>query len=270
MLEQMNTDGVRGKVEPCRWHSDQDPGEKSRKTDYMIEKLEMQSMVMKEQNKELTAEVQILQEQKEKDQIRLNRFSLALQNLEYGIEAAQIGLQQRDEVIQQNKLQLKQAEETVEEYANIIKDLRLTNQELKSQLEDREDEASLDTLNDLLGDKEASHVPAMSLAEEIRLLASTAGMKSMLVPSKDSSHEDSEPEEASSLLVKPPTSKCTQAKTSSSHKVVVLCMLLLVAILLSLAAGSHADFVSISELWRRLCLTLEPYFNVHYGALPPV
>nr|XP_061783655.1 uncharacterized protein LOC133575142 isoform X5 [Nerophis lumbriciformis] len=231
MLEQMNTDGVRGKVEPCRWHSDQDPGEKSRKTDYMIEKLEMQSMVMKEQNKELTAEVQILQEQKEKDQIRLNRFSLALQNLE---------------------------------------DLRLTNQELKSQLEDREDEASLDTLNDLLGDKEASHVPAMSLAEEIRLLASTAGMKSMLVPSKDSSHEDSEPEEASSLLVKPPTSKCTQAKTSSSHKVVVLCMLLLVAILLSLAAGSHADFVSISELWRRLCLTLEPYFNVHYGALPPV
>ncbi|XP_061783652.2 uncharacterized protein [Nerophis lumbriciformis] len=251
MLEQMNTDGVRGKVEPCRWHLDQDPGEKSRKTEYMIEKLEMQSMVMKEQNKELTAEVQILQEQKEKDQIRLNRFSLALQNLE-------------------NKLQLKQAEETVEEYANIIKDLRLTNQELKSQLEDREDEASLDTLNDLLGDKEASHVPAMSLAEEIRLLASTAGMKSMLVPSKDSSHEDSEPEEASSLLVKPPTSKCTQAKTSSSHKVVVLCMLLLVAILLSLAAGSHADFVSISELWRRLCLTLEPYFNVHYGALPPV
>ncbi|XP_061783655.2 uncharacterized protein [Nerophis lumbriciformis] len=231
MLEQMNTDGVRGKVEPCRWHLDQDPGEKSRKTEYMIEKLEMQSMVMKEQNKELTAEVQILQEQKEKDQIRLNRFSLALQNLE---------------------------------------DLRLTNQELKSQLEDREDEASLDTLNDLLGDKEASHVPAMSLAEEIRLLASTAGMKSMLVPSKDSSHEDSEPEEASSLLVKPPTSKCTQAKTSSSHKVVVLCMLLLVAILLSLAAGSHADFVSISELWRRLCLTLEPYFNVHYGALPPV
>ncbi|XP_061642940.1 uncharacterized protein LOC133484429 isoform X8 [Phyllopteryx taeniolatus] len=76
---------------------------------------------MMEQNKNLIAEVQRFQEQREKDMMSLSKFSVALKNSEFRTEEAQIGLQQRDEVIQQNKLQLKQAEETIEEYSSIIK-----------------------------------------------------------------------------------------------------------------------------------------------------
>ncbi|XP_061642939.1 uncharacterized protein LOC133484429 isoform X7 [Phyllopteryx taeniolatus] len=77
---------------------------------------------MMEQNKNLIAEVQRFQEQREKDMMSLSKFSVALKNSEFRTEEAQIGLQQRDEVIQQNKLQLKQAEETIEEYSSIIKE----------------------------------------------------------------------------------------------------------------------------------------------------
>ncbi|XP_054647889.1 uncharacterized protein LOC129189812 isoform X2 [Dunckerocampus dactyliophorus] len=187
-MEQVITVGLQGETEPYGAHLGHDLDVKQRNTENKVQELEMESLVMKEQNAGLTSEVQSLQEQSKKDKISLKRFSVAIQNLEFCVEEAQVGLQQRDEIIQQNKLQLKQAEETVEEYFNIIKDLRLTNQELKSQLEDREDEASLDSRNDLMGEKEASNIPGMSFAEEVKLLASTVEMKSLLVPCKDSSH----------------------------------------------------------------------------------
>ncbi|XP_061642932.1 uncharacterized protein LOC133484429 isoform X2 [Phyllopteryx taeniolatus] len=214
---------------------------------------------MMEQNKNLIAEVQRFQEQREKDMMSLSKFSVALKNSEFRTEEAQIGLQQRDEVIQQNKLQLKQAEETIEEYSSIIKDLRLANQELRTQLEDTENEASLATLSDFMGEKQALPLSRMSFAEEVKLLA-------------EIKKEEIEAEEPTSPPIYHQTSRCTQAKELCTQRVFVICVAI-ISILVILAAGSHArnlDFLSVHNLWRSVCLTLDPYFSVQYGALPPI
>ncbi|XP_077388376.1 uncharacterized protein LOC144025871 isoform X2 [Festucalex cinctus] len=226
-----------------------------------LQELEKECSVMKEQNKNLIAEVQGLQHQREQDKISLSKFSVALKDIEFRTEEAQIELQQRDEVIQQSKLQLKQAEETVEEYSNIIKDLRLANRELRGHLEDREEEASLATLTHL----KSLHTPGMSLAEEIKLLATP-------VETSIESSQETVTEESNRPAVKQQTNKCAQAKELSSQKVFLVCMAI-ITILVILAAGSHArylDFLQVRNLWRSVHLTLQPYFSVQYGALPPI
>ncbi|XP_061691619.1 uncharacterized protein LOC133509011 isoform X2 [Syngnathoides biaculeatus] len=213
---------------------------------------------MMEENRKLIAEVQRLQEQREKDMMSLSKFSVALKNIELTREEAQIGLQQRDEVIQQ-RLQLKQVEETVQEYSTIIKDLRLANQELRSQLEDTVNEASLATLSDFMGEKQASHIPRLSFAEELKLLA-------------EIKKEENEAEESMTPPNDHQTSRCTQAKESCTQKIFVICFAI-ISILVILASGSHArnpDFPSFHHLWRHVRLTLESFFNMQYGALPPV
>ncbi|XP_057705919.1 uncharacterized protein LOC130923852 isoform X3 [Corythoichthys intestinalis] len=227
---------------------------------------EDESNLIKEENAKLTAKVRRLQVQREQDKKSLSEFSVALQNIE------REALQQKDEFIEQNKLQLKQAEETVEEYSNIIKDLRETNQLLRSQLEDREDEALLATYSDSVGENEASHHPVMTFAEEIMLLVAPVEMKSITAPSMDSVQEDTKAEELTSPPANQPTNRCTEANEFSTRKMYVVCMVI-ITILLILATAAHArnlDFLPLHSLWRSLCRMLQPYFSVHYGALPPI
>ncbi|XP_057705917.1 liprin-alpha-2-like isoform X1 [Corythoichthys intestinalis] len=234
-----------------------------------VEQQELQedeSNLIKEENAKLTAKVRRLQVQREQDKKSLSEFSVALQNIE------REALQQKDEFIEQNKLQLKQAEETVEEYSNIIKDLRETNQLLRSQLEDREDEALLATYSDSVGENEASHHPVMTFAEEIMLLVAPVEMKSITAPSMDSVQEDTKAEELTSPPANQPTNRCTEANEFSTRKMYVVCMVI-ITILLILATAAHArnlDFLPLHSLWRSLCRMLQPYFSVHYGALPPI
>ncbi|XP_073342661.1 uncharacterized protein [Pagrus major] len=145
-----------------------------RRSEQKIQELEKESTMMKEENKKLTAELKSLQQERCRDKIGLNEFRVSLQTLERGIEEAQLRLQQRDEIIHQKELQLKHLEETAEECCNIIKDLRLINQELRKQLEERQDEASLVFLNDAMAEKEGLLSRPLSFAEEIKLLASSA------------------------------------------------------------------------------------------------
>ncbi|XP_077433579.1 uncharacterized protein LOC144058856 isoform X2 [Vanacampus margaritifer] len=260
-FEQIVVDGQHVEAQPCRLP----PGDEldvKQSTEIKLQELEMECNAMKEQNKNLIAEVQRLQHQSKQDKMSLSKFSLALKNFEFRTEEAQIEQQQRDEVIQQNKLQLKQAEETAEEYSNIIKDLRLANRELRCHLEDREEEALLAALSHL----KSSHIPGMSLAEEIKVLATP------FKTSIDSRQEETDSEEANRPAVKQQTNKCAQAKELFTQKVFVFCMAI-ITILVILAAGSHArylDFLPVLDLWRSVHLTLQPYFSVHHGALPPI
>ncbi|XP_049614840.1 uncharacterized protein [Syngnathus scovelli] len=281
-------------AQPCRLPLGGDLDVKQ-STEIKLQVLEKECSEMKEQNAKLIAEVQRLQKQREQDKMSLSKFSTALKNNELRTEEAQIELQQRDEVIQQSKLQLQQVEETVEEYSNVIKyvsqfqgscnlttnlvwrhtdsDLRLANQELRNHLEDREDEALLTVLCDLMEKKKESHFAEMSLAEELKLLATPSETRSMMVPSTDIGQEETDSNEAT----RPPTNLqqtnwCTQAKESSTQKVFIICMAI-IAILVILAAGSYAqyfDFLPVHHLWRIVRLMLQPYFHLHYGALPPV
>ncbi|XP_049614855.1 myosin heavy chain, clone 203-like isoform X4 [Syngnathus scovelli] len=263
-------------AQPCRLPLGGDLDVKQ-STEIKLQVLEKECSEMKEQNAKLIAEVQRLQKQREQDKMSLSKFSTALKNNELRTEEAQIELQQRDEVIQQSKLQLQQVEETVEEYSNVIKDLRLANQELRNHLEDREDEALLTVLCDLMEKKKESHFAEMSLAEELKLLATPSETRSMMVPSTDIGQFCGQEETDSNEATRPPTNLqqtnwCTQAKESSTQKVFIICMAI-IAILVILAAGSYAqyfDFLPVHHLWRIVRLMLQPYFHLHYGALPPV
>ncbi|KAM9833579.1 uncharacterized protein ACBT44_006952 isoform 2-T3 [Syngnathus typhle] len=202
-------------AQPCRLPLGGDLDVKQ-STEIKLQVLEKECSEMKEQNAKLIAEVQRLQKEREQDKMSLSKFSVALKNNELRTEEAQIELQQRDEVIQQSKLQLQHVEETVEEYSNVIKDLRLANQELRNHLEDREDEALLTVLSGLMEKKKESHFAEMSLAEELKLLATPS---EMMVPSTDTSQEETDANET----IRPPTNLqqtnwCTQAKESSTQK----------------------------------------------------
>ncbi|KAG7518545.1 hypothetical protein JOB18_036720 [Solea senegalensis] len=135
-----------------------------RHTETKIQELEEESTMLKEQNKTLTSEVE---------------------------------LQHKDGDIYQKDLKLKHLEETVEECSNIIKDLRQTNQELREQLEDRQDEALLSALNDLTEESEISPSPSLSILEEIKLLTTSDEGKTCIL---DSNHLKTEEHEAEEVL----------------------------------------------------------------------
>ncbi|XP_023814856.1 uncharacterized protein LOC110015742 isoform X5 [Oryzias latipes] len=105
-------------------------------------------------------------EERDQNKTSLGRMGAAF---ERGMEEAQLELQQKDELIHQKELQLKHLSETMEEYCDIIKDLRLTKQQLTEQLEERREEASL--VMECMRAEEGSPSPQLSIAEEI-LLAS--------------------------------------------------------------------------------------------------
>ncbi|KAM8732520.1 uncharacterized protein AB9X84_024528 [Acanthopagrus schlegelii] len=242
-----------------------------RRSEQKIQELEKDSTLIKEENKRLTAELKSLQQERCRDKISLNEFKVSLQALECGIEEAQLRLQERDEIIHEEELQLQHWEETVEEYSNIIKDLRLTNQELRNQLEERQDEASLAFLNDVMAEKEGLLSLPLSFAEEMKLLASSA-----TVSDSDHRHEETETEE----LLTPPsltkelqTERCAGVLVTAVHSAGMFVLFVVTLVMLAFLSGSlagHSDFFSINTLWSGASLILQPYCRVHYGALPPV
>ncbi|KAM6952054.1 uncharacterized protein PEZ65_009073 isoform 2-T2 [Lycodopsis pacificus] len=215
-----------------------------------------------------------LEQERDQDKISFSNLRASLQTLECGMEEAQLGLQNRDEVICQNNSQLKLLEETVEEYSNSIEYLRLTIQELREQLEDRLDEASFTVVKDLMGEKEGLLSPPLSFAEEIKLLASSAGVETSVSDSPDLRHEEAEAEE----LLKPPsltldlqTKRCAgvlETAVKRAGLLLVFVVLLTVLAFVALASWTGNCF-SINTLWSHARLMIEPYCRVHYVALPP-
>ncbi|XP_067455545.1 protein KASH5-like [Thunnus thynnus] len=274
VLEKMVSDVQQVEAEPCRLLPADDPDVK-RRNEKHIQNLEKEYTIIKEHNKKLTAEIKSVQQQTERDKNSLSKLTVALQTLEYEIEEAQLGLQHREELINQKNLMLKHAEETVEECSVIIQDLKLTNQELRRQLDNQQDEASFAILNDMMGEKEGSHVPPLSFAEEIKLLASLAEVKSSMSHSTYRRHEETETEELlvlGSLTFNPQYKRCAVALETAVQKAGLLMLFIFtLAVLAFVASGSCAgDFFSINTLWSSTHLMLQPYCRVHYGALPPV
>ncbi|XP_051275504.1 myosin-11-like isoform X2 [Dicentrarchus labrax] len=223
-----------------------------------IQKLEKEYTMIKEENKKLTAELKSLWQERERDKTTLNKFTVALQTLE-------------------KDLQIKHSKETVEECSNIMKDLRLTNQELRKQLEDTKDEASFAVLSDVIGQKEGSLSPLLSFAEEIKLLASSAEVKTSKSNSKDLRHEENEAEELldhQSLTVDLQTKRCAgNLETAFQRAGLLMLFLFVLTVLAFVASGScagNSGFFSMNTLWSSARLMLQPYCTVHYGALPPI
>ncbi|XP_010747982.2 coiled-coil domain-containing protein 14 [Larimichthys crocea] len=234
-----------------------------------IEKLEKESTVLKEQNKKLSAELKSSQQEDEQDKITLSKLRATQQTLKHEIEEDQIELQHRDDVIHKLTLQIKHMKETEDEYLNITQDLRLTNQKLRNQLEDRQDQASFANLNDLMEEREGSPSPPLSFAEEIKLLASLTEVKSS--NSTDLKNEDTEAKEllkSQSLAVKLHTERC-QGVLGTVVKLAGLFALFvfLVFVLGTVALANCEDMFDNS--WRGLSMALWPYCNLHYVALPP-
>ncbi|XP_034739113.1 uncharacterized protein LOC117951498 isoform X4 [Etheostoma cragini] len=230
-------------------------------------------MIM-EHNKKLITELKILQQERDQDKIGLSRFKLSLQTLECSMGEAQLGLLKRDEVIHQKNLQLKHLEEAVEECSNIIKDLRLTNQKLSEQLENRLDEASFAFVNDLMAEKEGSLGPAMSFAEEMNLLASSAEVKTNMSDSTDLRHEEFEVEELpkpQSATVDLQTKRCAGVLETAFQRARLFLLFVILTVSALVASGScTGNFFSINTLWSGARLMLQPYCSVQYGALPPI
>ncbi|XP_039975988.1 cytospin-A-like [Xiphias gladius] len=275
-LEKIISEAQQDEAEPCRSLLTDDIDVR-RCNETKIQKMEEESTMMKEQNKNLTAELKNLQQERDQAKICLSKFKVALQTLEFGMEEAQLGLQQRDEALHQKNLQLKHSEETFKECSIIIKDLRLTNRELRKQLEDRQDEASLSALNDLLEEKEGSLSPPLSFADEIKLLASLDEAKTSTSDSKHLKHEGAEAEELlipQSLRVDPKTKRCPGALETAVQRagLFMMCIfiLLVVAFVASRSSVGNSDLFSFSTLWTGAQLMLQPYCSVHYGASPPI
>ncbi|XP_016894736.1 coiled-coil domain-containing protein 14-like isoform X2 [Cynoglossus semilaevis] len=175
-----------------------------------IQELEEESSILKEQNKKLTSELKNIEQEREQDKISLGKLQVAQKTLEFEMEAAQMELQVRGEVIHQNALQLKHLKETIEECANLIKDLRQTNQELKERLEERQDEALLSAVNELTEESERSASPPLSFLDEMKLFASTDEFKTSMSNSEHFKHEEAkslEVPKTHSIRVDPPTGR---------------------------------------------------------------
>ncbi|CAB1455062.1 unnamed protein product [Pleuronectes platessa] len=160
-----------------------------------LRKQEEESTKMKEEHKKLTTELKNLQQEREQEMISLSKFKAALKTIEFEMEEANVRLQQRDESLHQKNLELKHLEETVEEFSIIIKDLRKTNQELREQWEDRQDEALLSALGDLTEETDGSLSPPLSLLEEIKLLSSLDEVKTSTSDSAHQRHKETDTED---------------------------------------------------------------------------
>ncbi|XP_029297733.1 uncharacterized protein LOC115014805 isoform X2 [Cottoperca gobio] len=254
-LEKSNSGTQQIEAEPCRSLLADNLNAK-RCSENKIQKLEKESTVVKEHNKTLTEELKSLQQERDRDKISLKKNRVALQTME-------------------KNLQSKQSEKTEEEYSNIIEYLRLTNWELREQLEDRQDEASFAMVNDLMGKNEGMPSPCLSFAEELKLLASSAEMKTIMSDSTDLRHEESEAEEPlnpQSLTVDRQTKRCAGTlETAIQRAGLFLLSVFILTVLAFVTSGScTGNFFSINTLWSGARLMLQPYCSVHYGALPPI
>ncbi|XP_024865885.1 coiled-coil domain-containing protein 14-like [Kryptolebias marmoratus] len=261
--------------------------DENRSSDKMIQALEMESTMAKEENKKLTTKLKNLEEEIEQEKITSSRLRAVYQRLENEVEEAQLELHRRHEVIHQKTLQVTHLEETVEEYNNIIKDLRLTKLELNKQLEDRRDEASLAVLDDVTREEEGSVNLHLSLAEEIQMLVSSAERKTGEMCSADFTPATSEEgkhkgTEADELLEpQSPTENCqtksggggsarTPGAAAYRARLLVLCVFALFVLILTVLGCCAGDLFPVRALRSSARLMLQPYFGVHYDALPPI
>ncbi|XP_039669963.1 uncharacterized protein LOC120567166 isoform X2 [Perca fluviatilis] len=253
-LEKNISEAQKVEAEPCSSLLADDINAK-RCSEQKIQKLEKEYTTIKEHNKKLTTELKSLQQERDQDKIGLSRFKVSLQTLE-------------------KNLQLKHLEEAMEECSNIIKDLRLTNQKLSEQLENRLDEASFAFVNDLMAEKEGSLSPPLSFAEEMNLLASSAEVEINMSDSTDLRHEESEAEELlkpQSVTVDLQTKRCAGVLETAVQRARLFLLFVILTVSAFVASGScTGNFFSINTLWSGAHLMLQPYCSVQYGALPPI
>ncbi|XP_063733153.1 uncharacterized protein LOC134860201 isoform X2 [Eleginops maclovinus] len=221
-----------------------------------IQKLEKESAIMKEQNKKLLVELETLQQEREQDKISLEKNRVSLLSMK-------------------KNLQLKYSEELNKENFNIIECLRQMNQELGEQLEDRRDTASFTIVNDLMEKKEEALRPPLSFAEELQLLAFSPEVKPSITASADLRHEEFEAEEPLKPLSLPEDRQTKRwartFETAFQRAGLFLLFIFFLTVLGFVASGSLTGNVfSINTLWSGTRLMLQPYYSVHYGALPPI
>ncbi|XP_041846805.1 uncharacterized protein LOC121643443 isoform X3 [Melanotaenia boesemani] len=252
-LEKILSDAQQNEAEACRpfMADDLDANKCSQQK---IHESEKESIMMKELNKKLTAELKNLEQERDQDKITLSKLKTALQTLKMEMEEVQLALRHSDEVIDQ--------------------DLRLTKQELMNQLEDRQDEASFAFQTELMTEKERLISPRLSLAEEIQLVALSSEVKTSMT---DVKHEESQTEELlehHSLTVDMKTKRGRSAGTLKTAVqragLFVLCifsLFVLAYVAVGCCAGNFDLFSNI--LWSSARLMLQPCFSVHYRALPP-
>ncbi|CAJ1058497.1 CDK5 regulatory subunit-associated protein 2-like isoform X1 [Xyrichtys novacula] len=264
-LEKIISDAQKAEADPCRSLLANDfDTKRCRETE--MQALEEKYTTIKEQNKKLSAELQSLKLERDRDKINLSKFKDQFQHLQFRLEEAQLCLQRKDEVIHQKDLELQHDEEMVEEYRTIIKDLRLTNQELRMQLENRLDEASLTVLNDAVREKEGPLNPPLSFAEELMLLASSDAVESIILDPSDLKHDEDGTEElmkSQSLTVDLQTKRC--AGTFEIALRIAVLFLLFVFIL-----AVSGNLFSVNTICSDVFLMMQPYLSVQYEALPPI
>ncbi|KAL6117564.1 uncharacterized protein ACO6RY_15321 [Pungitius sinensis] len=269
-LEKMLKDALKVKAEPCDGDMAIDLAVK-RCSEKKIRELENETTVMKIQNKKLIEELNSLQKERDQDKISLNNFRVALQTLECGMEEAQLGLQDKDEVINKKNLLLLHMEETVLDFRSTVELLRLTNQELKEKLEDRLDDASITVVNDLMGEKKAPLSPPMSFADEVKLLASSDEVKTNV--SDSTNHVETEADgltEPGSVALDIQTERGAGLLVTGVQRAGLFLVSVVVFTLLAFVASGSCTGNTINTLWSSASLILQPYCNVYYGALPPI
>ncbi|XP_067375175.1 uncharacterized protein [Channa argus] len=218
-----------------------------------------------------------LQLERDLDKISLNASKVAAQAFEQYMEEACSGLQHMDEVIHQKILKLKHLEETVEEYYNMMKELQLTNQELKKQLEEAQDEAIFNALNDRMEKEEGLLSSPLSFAEEMKLLASSLEVETSMSDAIYVRHVETNDQELlkhESFTIDLQKKWCAGILETSLHRAVlfVFCIFIftVLAFVALVATARNYDFFSLNTLWNIAHLMFQRYCNVHYGALPPV
>ncbi|KAK2849040.1 hypothetical protein Q5P01_008874 [Channa striata] len=265
-----------GGTEPCQSPLANDLDAK-RKSEKHIQRLEKESTKMKEQNKKLSAELKGLKLEREWDKINLSKSKFVAQAFEQCMEEARAGLLHMDEVIHQKNVKIKHLEETVEEYSNMTKELQLTNQELRKQLEEAQDEAIFNALNGRMEKEEGLLTSPLSFAEEMKLLASSLEVETSMSHYICVRHRETIDEEVmqhESLERDLQNRRCAGILETSLHRAVLFIFFIFIFTLLAFVASAgdarNYDLFSIETLWNSAYLLLQPYWSVHYGALPPV
>ncbi|XP_062249700.1 ERC protein 2-like [Platichthys flesus] len=279
VLEQLISQAHEVEAEPCRFLLTDDLVVK-RCSEKQIQKMEEESTKMKEENKKLNTELKNLQQEREQDMNSLSKFKAALKTIEIEMEEANVRLQQRDENLHQKHLELKHLKETVEEFSIIIKDLRQTNQELREQWEDRQDEALLSALGDLTEETDGSPSPPLSFFEEIKLLSSLDEVKTSTTDSTHLRHKETDTEDLMNhhSLTEDLQTKKEFRRTGSLQTAVqragllLMCIffLLVLVCVTSASISGNSDLFPINTFWTGARMILPPYCSVRYAGAPPV
>ncbi|XP_056295473.1 paramyosin-like isoform X3 [Pseudoliparis swirei] len=282
-LEKVISEAQKVEAEPCKSLLADDLGVKTFRENKIQELENKTTMMMNEQNKKLTEELKDLQQERDRDHIIFSKLRAEFQTLECALEEAQLDLQKRNDAIDQNNFHIKHLEETVEEYTHSMENFRLTNKELKEKLEGRLDEASLTTLNNRMEEGDGWLSPPLSFAEEMKLLKSSAEVKTAVSDSTDLQHEETEVEELlepQSVTLDCQTKRCAGVSEAAvlragRFRLLFVVLSLLFVVVLSVLAfvtsrrcpGNHFSFNTLQSFVQ---LVLQPYCSLHHGALPPI